>query len=180
MSEPVLQSPMSKNIVLIGFMGVGKSLAAKHLAAKLQRPVISTDDLIVKKEGKSISAIFQEKGEPYFRELETKAVESIADQQNVIIDCGGGIALNPQNMELLKKNGIIFYLSATADEIYKNVKDQKHRPLLNTPDPKGQIEALLEKRRPNYEKADHLIDANGKTGEQLCVDILTLYKKDAR
>lgn len=168
---------MSKNIVLIGFMGVGKSLVAKHLAGKLERPIVATDELIVEQEGKSIAQIFQEKGESYFRQLEAKVVTSIAERQNVIVDCGGGIALNARNMELLKKNGIVFYLCASADEIYKNVKDQQHRPLLNTPDPKNQITELLNKRRPFYEEADHVIDANGKTGEQLCVDILTLFKK---
>jgi shikimate kinase len=166
---------MSKNIVLIGFMGVGKSLVAKHLAGKLGRPILSTDELIVESEGKPITKIFQDNGEAYFRELEMKVVEKIAQRQDSIFDCGGGIALNARNMELLKKNGIVFYLSATADEIYKNVKDQNHRPLLNTPDPKHQINELLNKRRPFYEKADYVIDANGKTGEQLCVDILTLF-----
>jgi len=166
---------MAKNIVLIGFMGVGKSLVAKHLAAKLNRPIVSTDEMIVEKEGKPITTIFQDKGEAYFRELEAKVVEEIAPRKDVIVDCGGGIALNAQNIEILKKNGIVFYLSATAEEIYKNVKNQQHRPLLNTPDPKHQINELLNKRRPFYEKADHVIDANGKTGEQLCVDILTLF-----
>ena len=167
---------MLKNIVLIGFMGVGKSLAAKHLAAKLNRPIISTDELIVSQEGKSIAQIFQEKSEAYFREVEAKVVEAISNKSNVIVDCGGGVALNPANMDLLKKNGIIFYLSASVDEIYKNVKDQKHRPLLNTPDPKNQIKQLLEARQPFYKMADYVIDANGKSGDQLCVDILTLFK----
>ncbi len=170
---------MSKNIVLIGFMGVGKSLAAKHLSEKLQRPVICTDDLIVAKEGKSIAKIFQDNGEAYFRKVEADIVASIADKQNVIVDCGGGVALNPENLELLKKTGIVFYLSASPEEIYKNVKDQTNRPLLNTPDPKNKIKELLQARRPFYEKADHVIDADGKTGEQLCVDILTLFKKVA-
>ncbi|MCC6759223.1 MAG: shikimate kinase, partial [Candidatus Omnitrophica bacterium] len=117
------------------------------------------------------------KGEDYFREVEAKTVEKISERQNVIIDCGGGVALNSRNMELLKKNGIIFYLSASVEEIYNNVKDQHHRPLLDTPNPKHQINELLAKRRPFYEKADHVIDANGKTGEQLCVDILTVFTK---
>jgi shikimate kinase len=168
---------MSKNIVLIGFMGVGKSLAAKHLAAKLARPILSTDELVVTQEGKSIAQIFHDHGEEYFRQVEASVIESLVDQKDLIIDCGGGIALNPRNIEILKKNGIVFYLSATADEIYKNVKDQKHRPLLNTPDPKNKIAELLAKRRPFYEQADYVIDADGKTGEQLCVDILTLFKK---
>lgn len=172
---------MSKNIVLIGFMGVGKSLAAQHLAVKLQLEVVSTDDLIVKQEGRPITEIFKDKGEAYFRALETQVVRALADRQNIIIDCGGGIALNSENIEHLKKNGIVFYISADADEIYKNVKDQKHRPLLNTPDPKGQIEALLATRRPYYEKAaDYIIDGNHVTGEQLCAAILTLYKKGQR
>ncbi len=168
---------MSKNIVLIGFMGVGKSLAAKHLAEKLQRPVISTDELVVLKEKKSIAKIFQDHGESYFRKIESGIVAAIADKENVIIDCGGGVALNSHNLELLKKNGIVFYLSASPEEIYKNVKDQTNRPLLNTPDPKNKIKELLEQRRPFYEKADYVIDADGKTGEQLCVDILMLFKK---
>lgn len=170
---------MSKNIVLIGFMGVGKSLAARHLAAKLQRPVISTDEMIVASEGTSITAIFQEKGEEYFRRAEADVVADIVDKENAIIDCGGGVALNPINIELLKKNGIVFYLSASPREIYKNVKNTKHRPLLNTPDPENKIKELLDKRRPFYEKADYVIDADGKTGEQLCVDILTHYNKAA-
>ncbi len=168
---------MLKNIVLIGFMGVGKSLAAKHLSEKLHRAVVSTDDLIVAQEGKSIAKIFHDSGELYFRKVETDIVAAIVDKQNVIIDCGGGVALNPQNLELLKKNGIVFYLSASPEEIYKNVKDQTNRPLLNTPDPKNKIKELLQARRPFYEKADYVIDADGKTGEQLCVDILTLFKK---
>ncbi len=168
---------MVKNIVLIGFMGVGKSLAAKHLAAKLECTIISTDERVVEQEGKSIAQIFQDHGEEYFRTAEANIVAAIADQRNKIIDCGGGVALNPRNLELLKKNGIIFYLSASTEEIYQNVKDQKNRPLLNTPNPKNKIRELLEQRRPFYEKADYQIDADGKTGEQLCVDILTLFKK---
>ncbi len=152
-------------------------MAAKHLAAKLNRLIISTDELIVAKEGRTIAKIFQDSGEAYFRKVESGIVEMIADKDNVIVDCGGGVALNPRNVELLKKNGIVFYLSASPQEIYKNVKDQTNRPLLNTPDPKNKIAQLLNVRRPFYEKADHVIDADGKTGEQLCVDILTLFKK---
>lgn len=157
-------------------MGVGKSLVAKHLAAKLNRDVVSTDEVIVAREGKPITQIFEEKGEEYFRHLEAQAVADIAARKGIIIDCGGGIAVNPQNMKNLRKNGIVFYLSAGAEEIYKNVSGQKHRPLLNAPDPKARMSELLNQRRPFYEKADHIIDANGKTGEQLCAEILLLLR----
>lgn len=99
---------MSKNIVLIGFMGVGKSLAAQHLADKLSRPILSTDELIVAQQGKSIAQIFQDQGEEYFRQIEADIIESLVDQKDVIIDCGGGIALNPRNIELLKKMALCF------------------------------------------------------------------------
>ena len=93
--------------------------------------------MIVAKEGKSIAKIFQDNGEAYFRKVEAGIVASIADKQNVIVDCGGGVALNPENLELLKKTGIVFYLSASPEEIYKNVKDQTYSPSLHTPNPKN-------------------------------------------
>jgi len=98
------------------------------LAAKLAVRSFQRMSAFAAKEGKAIARIFQEDGEKYFRDLEAKIVEEIADQQGVIVDCGGGIALNPKNIELLKKNGAIFYLSVTAEEVYKNVKDQNTVP----------------------------------------------------
>ena len=93
---------MTKNIILTGFMGAGKSLISRHLADMLGREVVSTDDLIEEREERTINDIFERSGEAYFRELEAAVVRDIAQKENLIIDCGGGIVLNPENIERFK------------------------------------------------------------------------------
>ena len=161
-----------RNIVLTGFMGCGKSLTSNKLAETLKRVVISTDDLVVKKEGQSIEEIFERSGEECFRRIEKDVVKEISDQKGVIIDCGGGIVLDSENVVNLKKNGIIFYLSASPNSIYKNVKNLQHRPLLDVQNSEMKIAELLEERKPFYEKADIIIDADHRTIDQIVEDVL--------
>ena len=113
-----------KNICLVGFMGAGKTTIAQALSHKMQRQVISTDALIIEKEGREINDIFQKDGEAYFRKVEKDVVKEISGYGGVIVDCGGGIVLDSENISRLKQNGIIFYLSATPETIYKRVKNQ--------------------------------------------------------
>ena len=159
-------------------MGSGKTVVAKALAKELKRTVISTDELIEKKEKKIIREIFRESGENYFRRLEREAVKEISQKENVIIDCGGGVVINPDNMADLRHNGIIFYLSTSPEYIYKRVKDHPHRPLLNVDDPLRKIKELLEKRKKFYEKADYTLDTNGKTPEQNCEEVLEIIRHE--
>lgn len=160
-------------------MGAGKSLASKELAKRLKRMVVSTDALIFKKEGRSIAEIFKKSGESYFRQLEDEAVEEIAPQENLIIDCGGGVFLREKNIERLKKNGIVFYLAASPELLYKRTQNQKHRPLLNNAkNLKERINKLLEQRKPLYEKADYIVDTNNKTIEKVCDDIVKVLQND--
>ena len=161
-----------KNIVLIGFMGCGKSLTSKKLAETLNRQVISTDKLVEKKEGQSIEEIFEKSGEGYFRRIEKEIIKEIADQSGIIIDCGGGVALDDENMANLKKNGQVIYLSASPESIYSNIKHRSHRPLLNVVDPELKIAELLEERKSYYEKADATINADHKTINQIAEDVL--------
>ena len=167
-----------KNIVLTGFMGAGKTLLSKHLSARLQREVVSTDDLIEKMEGKPITEIFREQGESYFRECEKKVVADIAQKEGVIVDCGGGIVLAAENIANLKKNGIVFYLSASPAVIYERIKDQTHRPLLQVEDPKAKIEELLEKRESFYNQADYVIDTNRDDWNQIAQEIVDIMAKE--
>ena len=154
---------MSKNIVLIGFMGAGKSTVARKLAEELKRETVSTDDLIVKREGRSINDIFKDSGEAYFRSLEKTVVAEVSQENNLIIDCGGGVVLNLENVANLKKNGIIFYLSASVEAIYQRIKDQTHRPLLKADNPKAKIQELLNSRQSQYQGAAHYtLDASPK------------------
>ena len=163
---------MTKNIVLVGFMGAGKSVVSKQLAVRLKRQRVSTDELIEKKEGKVISDIFRDKGEPYFRDLEKAVVSELATKGGLIIDCGGGIVLASQNVDNLKKNGVMFFLAVSPRTIYERVKHEKHRPLLAVADPQKQITELLVQRKPLYAKADVRIETEGKSVEQICEEII--------
>jgi shikimate kinase len=166
---------MKKNIVLVGFMGSGKSLTSNNLAGALDRKVFSTDKLIEQREGRTITEIFRDSGEVYFRKIEKEVVKEVSGQTGIIIDCGGGAVLDSENLADLKKNGLVIYLSAPPERIYNNIKSQKHRPLLNVEDPKSKIGELLEARKSYYEKADIIIDADKPIG-QIAEDILEVIK----
>jgi shikimate kinase len=168
---------VNKNVILIGFMGSGKSMTASRLSKILGRKVISTDKLIEKREGRSISKIFDESGESYFRKVERKIVAEVSRQTGVILDCGGGVVLDAENRVNLKKNGILIYLSASPDSIYKNIKNRAHRPLLNVKDPRARIAKLLEERKPLYEQADVVIDADHKSIDQITEEVLKVLQK---
>ncbi|MDP8298637.1 MAG: shikimate kinase [Candidatus Tantalella remota] len=147
-----------KNIVLIGFMGTGKTMLAKALADDLGMKYVSIDDIIVEEEGRPISEIFETEGEPHFRELEKSVVKKVSEASDQIIDTGGGVVLAPENLENLSKNGTVICLWADPEVIYERTKNHGHRPLLNVEDPLAKIRELLEYRRPFYEKAECHID----------------------
>ena len=165
---------MKKNIVLIGFMGAGKTGVSLYLAEVLKRRRVSTDELIETKEKRSIVQIFQDSGEEYFRRMEKEIVEELALAENLIIDCGGGIILQQENLDRLKKNGMLVYLSASPQMVYERVKNNSQRPLLNVADPQAKIRELLQARKFYYEQADHTIDTNHKTVEQTAKEVLLI------
>ncbi|MFH1836918.1 MAG: shikimate kinase [Candidatus Omnitrophota bacterium] len=149
------------NITLIGFMGTGKTETAKMLAVQTNRKYISVDDAIEKKEAQSISDIFQDKGEPYFRKIEKETIREISSHDGQVIDAGGGAVLDEENMKNLSSCGLVVCLWAEPEEIYERVKKDTHRPLLKADDPLRKIKDLLEKRRPFYKKASIHIDTTG-------------------
>ena len=165
---------MSKNIALVGFMGAGKSVVAMNLAVRLKREVVSTDALIVEREERSIADIFKDSGEAYFRELEKKVVAEISQKSNLVIDCGGGVVIKQENIDVLKKNGILIYLKTSPEVIYERIKEEKHRPLLSVSDPKAKIKELLKARESQYAQAHHTVETSHKTVEEAVREILTL------
>lgn len=161
-----------KNIILVGFMGTGKSVAGKQLASKLDRNFIELDDMIEAKAKMSIKDIFEKKGEPYFRQVEKEVVKEAAKRENVIISAGGGAVIDEENFKNLKNSGIIICLKASPNIILKRTKNLKTRPLLNVPDPKKQIEELLSKRESYYNKADFSINTDNLTIEQVAARVI--------
>ena len=166
-----------KNIILVGFMGTGKTTVSEILAQHFHMGLIQTDCLIEKKEGMSINDVFSKKGEPYFREKEREAIEELSKKENVVIDAGGGVVINEDNVRDLKKNGVIFCLNATAEEILRRTKEYTYRPLLNISNPLSEIKKLLKKREGYYKRADYQIDTNGKSVTKVAKEIIEIYKK---
>lgn len=152
-------------------------MISNKLATLCNRTVKSTDQMIEKNQGQTIAKLFKESGEAQFRKFEKEAVQEISKQTDVIIDCGGGVVLDPENISSLKKNGILFFLSASPEIIFDRVKDYKHRPLLACEDPLGKIRDLLQQRAPLYQKADHEIHTDNKTIDQVCEEIIQLMGK---
>ncbi|MDD4984436.1 MAG: shikimate kinase [Dehalococcoidales bacterium] len=145
---------MKTNIALIGFMGTGKTTVGKTLAEKLGKEFFELDVLIEKKAGKTIPAIFKEDGEISFRELEIEVVKEVSRQRNAVIACGGGVILNKINIDRLRKEAVMVYLTASPRVILRRIsKDTDERPLLAVANPALTIKELLRFRRPFYEQA---------------------------
>ena len=163
-----------KNIVLIGFMGTGKTTIATQLANKLGMRYVSTDSLIENREKRTINEIFTKEGEDYFRNVESDAVREVSGMDGLVIDAGGGVVIREENLAKLKSTGIVICLTADEETIIKRTKKYKHRPLLNVEDPKLKIRALLAKRAPLYAKADHCIDTGKLTIRQVVEKVVEI------
>lgn len=163
----------SYNIVLIGFMGAGKTTISDYLSTMFAMRIVEMDQLIAEREEMSIPDIFATYGEEYFRNLETNLLIEMQSQKNVVISCGGGAALRERNVEEMKKNGRVVLLTASPETVYERVKDSDERPILNGNKNVEYIAELMEKRREKYEAAaDIVVNTDGKTVLQICEELI--------
>ena len=161
------------NIVLIGFMGAGKSTISDYLKNALAMDVVEMDQCIVERQGMSISDIFETYGEEYFRELETNLLIEMQSQSNVVVSCGGGVPMRERNVVEMKKNGRVVLLTAKPETILERVKDNHDRPLLENNKTVPFIADLMEKRRAKYEAAaDIVIQTDGKSELEICEELI--------
>ena len=153
---------MKTSIALIGFMGTGKTVVGKVLAERSGKEFLELDALIEQKAGRTIPEIFQQEGEVAFRELEIEATGEVSRRKNVVIACGGGIVLNKINIDRLKKESLIVYLTALPRVILKRTaSDESERPLLKADNRALAVNELLRFRKPFYERAaDITIDTS--------------------
>ncbi len=171
---------LKENIFMIGFMGSGKSSVSLQLADMTGMPKMEMDQIITERENMTIAEIFAQKGEPYFRELETNLLREFGTTGPQIVSCGGGVAMNELNVEEMRKSGTIVCLSATPEVIYDRVKDSRERPLLNGNMNVEYIAKLMEERRPFYEKAaDMIIDTTHKRIDKIAEAILEAVALEA-
>lgn len=152
-----------KNIILVGFMGSGKTAVGQALAMELGWSYVDSDDAIEDKEKRLISAIFDADGEEYFRRVEEEMLEEICASRDQVIATGGGAVTRSKNQGTFKKNGVSVYLYTDKNVIWQRVKEHTHRPLLNVDDPQGKIQELLEKRDSFYRQADITVDTSTLT-----------------
>lgn len=141
-------------------MGTGKTSVGREIALSLGLKFIDLDGLIVKKEGRSISDVFAQDGEPYFRKVEKEALREVSQAENQVVSCGGGIVIDSENIIIMKQSGRFIALTARPEVIFERVKKETHRPLLNTADPLARIKELLDIRKPYYDQAEFLIDTS--------------------
>lgn len=150
-----------KNIVLIGFMGSGKSTVGQALAKDLNLSFFDLDKEIIKREKRSVASIFKEEGEAAFRSLETDIVKDISAKRGVVIATGGGVILNGENIIRLKENGVLIYLKADLKILIDRATRSSDRPLLQGDNLSKQARDLLTQREPMYEAAaDIVIDTS--------------------
>jgi len=164
------------NIVLIGYRGTGKSTVGRLLAARLGRVLVSTDAEIVKRAKRTIPEIVAQEGWEYFRDLESDICRELASRDQLVIDTGGGAILRAQNVEALKKNSTVFWLTASVETIVKRIGSDNQRPsLTGTKSFVDEIQDVLRERTPKYQAAaDHSIATDSRSVNQLVETILTL------
>jgi shikimate kinase len=170
---------MKGNIALIGFMGAGKSVVGRMLASRLHKEHVDMDSLIAERAGQTIAEIFDHLGESAFRELEERAAAEASVKDCSVISCGGGIVLNPANVERLRSKAVIVYLQAQPSALLERVaRGGEIRPLLETADRATAISALLDARRAMYEQAaDIVVDTTDMTIEEVVNEIIAGLSK---
>ncbi len=164
---------MKENIILIGFMGVGKTSLGKLLASKLGRAFIDLDEKIERDANMTIPEIFEKHGEKYFRKLEKEAVKEVSQRRNIVIATGGGTVKDEENLQLLKNSGVVICLTTDAEEIFRRTEKRGERPVLDSGGNERleTIKKLLAEREKFYNQADFQIDTTDWSPLQIVNEI---------
>lgn len=167
---------MTKNLILCGFMGCGKTTVGENLRKKSGMNLIDTDTYIEKTQGMTISEIFEKYGEDYFRDLEHKACKELSEKKGVIISTGGGALTFQRNVDVLKSTGTVVLIDVPLEVLKERLKHDTTRPLLQRPDKDEAMKALYEKRMPMYKSAADIIIDGNNSPLQVALNILNSAK----
>ena len=167
----------SRNLVLVGFMGTGKSAVGRRVAALAAAPFLDMDAELERRAGKSIARIFAEDGEPAFRDQEARLAEEWGRKQGAVISCGGGVVLRAANLRALGANGLLVCLTARPEVILARTAHSKKRPLLAGEEPERKIRDLLAARAPYYAAIPVQIDTSDLGPEELAAQVLARWKQ---
>jgi len=164
------------NIVLIGFMGTGKTAVGKTVASALDMKYLDTDLMIEADAQKTIPEIFETLGEPAFREFETEAIRRITRLRGYVIATGGGAPMNEENLANMKRAGVLICLTASPEVILERTSRASNRPLLKTPNPMKKIQSLLSLREPQYNKADYTINTTTLSIQEVAEKVIKIWE----
>lgn len=168
---------MAKHVVLIGFMGTGKTSCGRMLATRLGCGLVDLDKYIEAKEGMSVPEIFAAKGEDYFRAKEREAVREVLQRKFTVIATGGGTVKDEENFRLLKERGVLVCLTADVDTILARTERRGERPMLDRhEDRRKTVEELLESRREIYARADYSIDTSRRSPMEVSEEIVDFLR----
>jgi shikimate kinase len=160
-----------KNIILTGFMGVGKTSVGTRIAKDLGYSFVDTDSLIESDQNITITDIFSNFGEQYFRDVEARIIAGVLENERQVVSTGGGAVIRDENRNAFRNNGVTICLTARPEIIYDRIRHETHRPLLRVPDPLGKIRELLAARASFYHQADLIIDTSDRTVEHVIDEI---------
>lgn len=164
------------NIFLVGPMGSGKTVCGQELASRLGLKFVDLDRVLEAAEGRTVNEIFEDRGEPYFREREKQIFRAIASMSGQVVATGGGTVIDPENRALAKKMGVVVYLKGDLETLWERVKDARDRPLLAVGDPKALLAELVRARQPFYEEAAVTVATDGKAPPQIAQEILRVLR----
>jgi shikimate kinase len=159
-------------LVLVGLPGSGKTTVGRQLARRLHLPFVDSDHAIENRLGCSVREYFEREGEDRFRDLESEVLADLSHSYQGVLSTGGGSVLRPLNRERLRENGQVFYLRSSPEEVFRRLRNDQNRPLLQVADPQARLRELLEVRDPLYRAAAHYVIETGRPNVAALVNMI--------
>jgi len=172
--------PSDVNLYLVGFMGTGKSTVGRAAAARLGFQLIDSDHEIERAQGRTITEIFAQDGEPAFREMEKAFIEGGHPGERTVVSCGGGLVVQPGMLEALRSRGIVICLHASLETVLERTSRSRNRPLLEVENPEERIRTLYAAREPVYRRAGTMVLTDSRPLGDIVAHVVRIWQRDAR
>ena len=170
---------MDINLYLVGFMGTGKSTVGRQVARQMGFAFVDSDHEIERQQGKPVSQIFAEEGEPSFRALERDFIEHGHPAKNCVVSCGGGLVVPAGMLELLRRRGVVICMHAPIETILKRTLHATHRPLLQVEDPERRLRELYAQREELYRRSGTMVLTDKRPLREIAIHVLRVYRQEA-
>jgi len=172
-------NPADVNLYLVGFMGTGKTTVGRVVAQRLGFHLLDSDAEIERLQGRTISQIFAEAGEPAFRAMEREFVERGHPGERTVVACGGGLVVQPGMLETLQQRGVVVCLHASIETILERTSRHRTRPLLAVEDPEARVRTLFAQREPIYKKCGTVILTDSRPLHDITAHVIRAWRRDA-